>query len=105
MSDEVEEGTAKKTVLIRIVEWSAFIPQSRDPNSQLFLSEGVTGFEAFENEKLLEVGVSSAGNQRHFPVTDMADGEVKNIPHGLYAFQAVLASNFDGPVPEGPKKD
>jgi hypothetical protein len=65
----------------------------------------MTGFEAFDNEKLLEVAVSPTTQRRFFPIQDPdgKEGELRNTPHGLYFFQAVLASNFDGPPPEGPK--
>lgn len=95
----------KKTVLVRVHEWSAWIPQQAD--GQLWMSSGLTGFEAHENEKVLEVAVSSTPNQKFFPQPnpDDPDGQPLNVRHGLYAFQAILASNFDGPVPEGPTPD
>lgn len=97
-----ESEPQKKTVLIRIEEWMAWLPQR--PDGQLWMSSGVTGFEAFENEKVLEVAVTSAGKQQFIPMENPEDPDQPlNVRHGLYAFQAVLASNFDGPLPEGPR--
>lgn len=89
---------AKKTVLIRVVEWTAYLPQTKDPASPLMMTHGTTGFEADENEKLLEVAVSGTGSGKYF--TMEVDGEQRNIKHGLYAFQAVLATQTTEPLPE-----
>lgn len=90
---------ATKTVLIRVAEWSAWLPQEQDKASPLFLSDGVTGFEMGDDEKLLEVAVSSTGQRKHFPVEEWEGLEKKTVnkPHGLYVFQAVIAKE----MPEG----
>jgi hypothetical protein len=111
MSDTRTEGPfvpapKKKTILIRIEEWTAWLPQESDTRiSGMNMSAGVTGFEMLDNEKLLEVAVATQGQRRFFSIQnpDGKEGELRNTPHGLYFFQAVLASNFDGPPPEGPK--
>lgn len=94
---------AKKTVLVRVVEWSAWLPQEKDVSSSLMMSHGITGFEAEEAERLVDLAVSGVGQSRHIPMKDENDNPV-NIRHGLYAFQAVLASQApaDEPVPESP---
>ena len=88
-----------KTVLIRVVEWTAWIPQQKDSNSTLYMSQGVTGFQATDNEKVLEVAVSSTGQSRHIPVEN-EDGSPQNVRHGLYAFQAVCAHETDEEIPQ-----
>lgn len=84
---------AKKTVLIRVVEWTAFVPQRKDSSSPLMLANGITGFEIDESERVVEVSVGSTGHERHFPME--IDGEQRNIRHTLYAFQALLAATAD----------
>jgi len=100
MSDEVIEEPKKKTVLIRVEEWAAWLPERK--GEKVAATSGVTGFEMFDHEKLLEVGVMATGQKRFIPMQDEATGEEVNIQHGLYAFQAILATTVDGPVPEGP---
>lgn len=98
MSDE-DKQDKKKSVLIRIEEWAAWLPAR--PGENVAATSGVTGFEMFEHEKLLEVAVSATSQKRFIPM-DNGDGETQNVQHGLYAFQAVMATTIDGPIPEGP---
>lgn len=84
---------AKKIVEVRIAEWTAWIPQDHDKNSTLKMSNGVTGFEMLDSEKVLDVHCTGTPTARHFPTE--VDGEMKNILHGLYAFQAVLAREVE----------
>lgn len=89
---------ANKTVLIRVIEWTAWLPQDKDASTPLMMSHGVTAFEADDSEKVLEVAVSATGQSRHIPME--VDGANINKRHGLYAFQAVLASQTTSPVPD-----
>lgn len=104
-AEAAPEQPETNTVLIRIEEWVAWLPQRDD--GRIAVTSGVTGFEAFSNEKVLEVSVSATKNRRYVPVVnpDDPDAQPQNVPHAMYAFQAVLASNFDGPVPESPNPD
>jgi predicted transcriptional regulator len=84
--DETMANT--RGVLVRLVEWSEWVPVGQDEKEpRLTLANGVTGFEAGENERLLTV--EAVGTQRIKHVTE--GGLSKRFM--LYAFKATLAQN------------
>jgi len=84
--DETMANT--RGVLVRLVEWSEWVPVGQDEKEpRLTLANGVTGFEAGENERLLTV--EAVGTQRIKHVTE--EGLSKRFM--LYAFKATLAQN------------
>lgn len=105
MSEQTTQETPQgpRTVLVRVHEWSAWIPQQRDEASPMFLSSGMTAFEIEPHEKVLEVEVASTGTNRHFPIT--LGGETAQVRHGLYAFQAVMATTIAAPMSEVVKEE
>jgi hypothetical protein len=84
--DETMDDT--RGVLVRLVEWTEWMPIAADENEpRLTVANGVTGFEAGKNEKLLTV--EGVGTQRIKNVTD--EGLTRRFM--LYAFKATLAQN------------
>lgn len=104
-----------KTVVIRVTEWSAWLPANKDPHVNINIHEGLTAFQAEDNEKLLEVAVTATGVSRSRPEQvpvgpdeepqGIVDPQTKmqtiNRPYGLYLFQAMLA--HERPVDEAPE--
>jgi hypothetical protein len=88
----------EETVLIRIVEWTEWLPGQQDESSELVLNQGVTGFQTGKTERLLEVAVSGTGRNRRIRIQNDDSGKVTTVPYALYAFQAVLAQNVSKPV-------
>jgi hypothetical protein len=85
--DEVMGQT--RGVLVRIVEWTEWLPMIASEHlPQLGLQNGVTGFEAGENEKVVDIDVSRTGQTKE---VDYGDEGKKQFQ--LYAFQAKLAQN------------
>jgi len=85
--DEVMGQT--RGVLIRVTEWTEWLPVTKSEHlNALTLANGVTGFEAGENERLLTV--DTVGTNR---VKTVAVGEDANLVYMLYAFKATLAQN------------
>jgi hypothetical protein len=75
-------------VLIRQVEWSEWLPVAQDENEpRLTIANGVTGFEAGKNERLLNV--DGVGTQIFKAVEE--EGLTRRFM--LYAFKATLAQN------------
>ena len=75
-------------VLIRQVEWSEWLPIGQDEHEpRLTIANGVTGFEAGRNEKVLNV--DGLGIQIYKVVKE--EGLEKRFM--LYAFKATLAQN------------
>lgn len=91
-----------RVLLTRIVEWTAWMPIERDPNVPLGMAHGVSAFQVDDDERLMEVAVSSTQKRR---VWNHKTGKEQKIdvqgPHCetqvLYAFQAVLVrqATFD----------
>jgi hypothetical protein len=78
-------------VLIRQVEWSEWLPVSQDEHEpRLVIANGVTGFEAGENEKVLSV--DGVGTQI-FKLVEDKEQEGLSQRFMLYAFKATLAQN------------
>lgn len=99
MADEQEERLAHeseprpmqtKDVLVRIVEWSCWLPEQQDPNMPegAVSTRGITAFQALEHERVVEIKVLPT------PVKADAEGDSgEMVQHALYGFQAVLAMN------------
>lgn len=93
----------KKTIIIRVAEWTHWLPTHIDPKVSglpFGITNGVSGLEVFENEKLISIMPSST--EMHMEIETGANG--KKELHTLYAFQATLAMEMpEGtPVPRGP---
>lgn len=75
-------------VLVRLVEWSEWIPVGQDETEPLMtVANGVSGFEAGKNERLLTVEAFGTQRLKHVDI----DGLSKRFM--LYAFKATLAQN------------
>jgi len=92
---ELPDHGNEQTVLVRVVEWTEWLPGKKDENAEIVLSDGITGFVAGKNERLLEVAVSGTGVNRRVTVEGENGAEDQILHYGLYAFQAVLAQNVD----------
>lgn len=92
---ELPDHGEEQTVLVRIIEWTEWLPGKKDENAEIVLSDGITGFIAGKNERLLEVAVSGTGVNRRVIVEGENGAEDKTLQYGLYAFQAVLAQNVE----------
>jgi hypothetical protein len=121
--DEIDIDDTEQTVLIRIVEWTEWIPGAPDQSGSLNMHNGITGLVTSSSEKLIEVGVMGTGknldweeeveceqcegtgkvegSEKAIGGAEMQDcekcegtGKVTKLVHyGLYAMQATLAQN------------
>src|SRR4051812_13420533 len=88
MSDEDKIDDTEQTVLIRICEWTEWIPARLDDASeQIHIHNGITGLVTAKSEKLVEVNTMNTGHH-----IEWQDGE-RTMRYGLYAMQAILAQN------------
>jgi hypothetical protein len=86
--DETMANT--RGVLVRQVEWSEWLPVSQDAHEpRLTIANGVSGFEAGENERVLSV--DGVGTQIFKHVEGEQEGSGQRFM--LYAFKATLAQN------------
>jgi hypothetical protein len=113
----------EQTVLIRICEWTEWIPGSPDPASgKIFVHNGVTSFMTTQAEKLVDVSLMNTGQKLDWTeevecedcdatgrksdevhgateagqVCEICEGAGyidKAVHYGLYAMQATLAVN------------
>jgi hypothetical protein len=84
--DEVMGQT--RGVLVRIAEWTEWIPVVKSPHlTALTLANGVSGFEAGENERVLSV--ECVGTNR----SKQVETDAGTLVYMLYAFKATLAQN------------
>jgi hypothetical protein len=75
-------------VLVRLVEWSEWIPVGQDETEPLMtVANGVSGFEAGKNERLLTVEAFGTQRLKHVDVDGLSQRFM------LYAFKATLAQN------------
>jgi hypothetical protein len=75
-------------VLVRLVEWSEWIPIGQDDTEPLMtVANGVSGFEAGKNERLLTVEAFGTQRLKHVDVDGLSQRFM------LYAFKATLAQN------------
>jgi hypothetical protein len=94
--DEIDKmlDAGTETVLVRIVEWTEWIPGERSGEApSLVMNQGVTGFETGKTERLLEVAVTGTGRTRNVRVNKLGEDDQDVVQYSLYAFQAVLAQN------------
>lgn len=95
----------KQPIKIRIVEWEEWLPakptvigRMRHPDTQelversIDLRNGITGFRADTNEKLVDLSVTTT-QQRRVITTKNEEGDEESYKYELYLFQAVLATN------------
>jgi hypothetical protein len=109
----------EQVVLIRIVEWTEWIPGHPDQTGSLNMHNGFTGFVSSASEKLLSANVMGTGKNLDFAcarcggsgeveVQDARPYDVKceecsgvgKFHYGLYAMQATLAQNVSTNVYE-----
>jgi len=88
----IEAG--EETVLVRIVEWTEWIPGEQSEHSRdLIMNQGWTGVRTGKTERLLEVAVTGTGMNRRVRIKHADSDSETVVPYSLYAFQAVLAQN------------
>src|SRR3954447_22275642 len=59
--DEFDIDDTEQTVLIRVVEWTEWIPGTPDQTGTVNMHNGVTGFVTSASEKLIDIGVMGTG--------------------------------------------
>lgn len=109
--DDVAKAVdAEQPVLIRVVEWTEWLPASlvkigeksdpRDPTGATMMTEsfpvhrGYTGFVGGANEHLVDIAVQATGRNKMVELDeDGEDGKPLTVLYGHYAFQAILAHN------------
>lgn len=124
--DEFDIDDTEQTVLIRIVEWSEWIPGELDQTGSMNMHNGVTGLVTSASEKLIDVGVMGTGKNldweedvgcpdcngegghsvinedgEQWAVCERCEGNSKikqKVHFGLYAMQATLAQNVSPAV-------
>jgi hypothetical protein len=110
IAQESASNEAMQPVLVRIVEWTEWIPATlvelgeradpRDPTGKntvmqkMPMHRGYTGFVGGSNEHMVDIAVEATGHQRLIELDENGeDGKPLKVMYGLYAFQAVLARN------------
>lgn len=105
-----EEFDAEQHVLIRVIEWTEWLPASlvkigekpdpRDPTGSTMMTEsfpvhrGYTGFVGGKNEHLVDIAVQATGRNKMVELDENGeDGSPLTVLYGHYAFQAILAHN------------
>ena len=84
------------TALIRVKEWSAWVPEHPDPNNpDETLMDGTVGLELLDGERILECNVTAtglkiAGISEEDQVVEGQDDE-PGVKHQLCIFQALVA--------------
>lgn len=87
------EGETGERLLIRLVEWTDWIPGEPDENirgagGKLHMHDGITGVMTGKGEKLIDFGMSGTGVNK-----DVVRG-AGTKKFGCYAFSAVFAQNI-----------
>lgn len=86
-----EAAGATRGVLVRIVEWSEWIPISLSKHLKgLSLANGVTGFEAGEHEKVVSIESVDTNKRKRVP---MDDDPEQYTEYSLHVMKALLANN------------
>ncbi len=86
-----EASGTTRGVLVRIVEWSEWMPVKRDDHLKgLTVVNGVTGFEAGEFEKVVSIDTMDTNKHKRVPADDGTDGYTE---YSLVVMKAVLANN------------
>jgi hypothetical protein len=83
-----------KSVLIRIAEWTEWIPSRKDENVELNVHNGYTCIPCGQDERLIEVAMSGSGKNKKGKVIDPETGELVENIFGCYVFQATFAQNI-----------
>jgi hypothetical protein len=108
MAEDVEEldldqlTKSDKAVLIRVVEWSEWLPASLKKGNKhsVKIHNGYTAIATGDKEKLLRVEGSGIGDSRIITETDEETGETVQHEYGFYVFQATLAQNISDTLAE-----
>jgi hypothetical protein len=86
-----EAAGATRGVLVRLVEWTEWIPvRISDHLKGLSVANGLTGFEAGENEKVVSIESLDTNRRKRVP---MDDDPQQYIEYSLHVMKAVLANN------------
>lgn len=59
--DDIDIDDTEQLVLIRIVEWTEWVPGAPDQTGSINMHNGVTGFVTSASEKLIDIGVMGTG--------------------------------------------
>lgn len=90
-ADFDEVAGATRGVLVRLVEWSEWIPVKLSPHLKgLSVANGLTGFEAGEHEKVVSIETMDTNRRKRVPLDD--DPNQYN-EYSLHVIKAVLANN------------
>lgn len=75
-------------VIVRVAQWTEWLPTTRSEHQgKIPIANGITGFEAGENEKVVSINQTTTGQ-----VKSVEDEDGMKV-YTLYSFQAVLAQN------------
>lgn len=86
-----EAAGATRGVLVRLVEWTEWIPIKLDDKLKgLTVANGLTGFEAGENEKVVSIESMDTNKRKRVPLDD---DPKQFIEYSLHVMKAVLANN------------
>lgn len=90
-----DEAAGKtRGVLVRLVEFTAWIPikiAEEKQLSMLTLANGITGFEAGEHEKVVSIDTLDTDRRKRIPQTDDPSGPY--IEYSAHVVKVVLANN------------
>jgi hypothetical protein len=86
-----EAAGQTRGVLVRLVEWTEWIPIGISEHLKgLSVANGLTGFEAGENEKVVSIETLDTNRRKRVP---MDDDPQQHIEYSLHVMKAVLANN------------
>lgn len=89
--DEVMGET--RGVLVRVTSWTEWMPTHASAHEpRLSVEDGLTGFEAGENEKVVSIDTMRTSLLKEVDI-EGANGEQTKRYYALYALKAVLAQN------------
>jgi hypothetical protein len=81
-----------RTALIRVKEWSAWVPERPDPNNpDETLMDGTVGLEILEGERILEVNITNTGLKIEGITEESKLEEGEGVKHSFCIFQALIA--------------
>lgn len=102
IEDEFDDKS--KPVLVRIAEWTEWLPGRPDENfaepgssKSLMLYSGLTGMASGENERLVDLAIMGTGKNKKVTIKSETGGLIDQV-YGLYTFQAVFAQNTSAPL-------
>lgn len=86
-----EAAGATRGVLIRLVEFTEWVPVTLDDNiKKLTLANGFTGFEAGEHEKVVSIDTVDTNQRKRVPLDD---DPTQSVEYSLHVIKVVLANN------------